>query len=105
MKLFEYAAAGLTVAATHSFRPGNVSLPTLCRAGSADAFARTVGRAFELAADAAGLATAREIARAQDWDAKAAELLRLVQQARAEQPLPGAVRADLPLLPVRNSWS
>ena len=105
MKLFEYAAAGLTVAATHAFRPGGVSLPTLCRATSPDDFAQAVGAAFEQAADAARIATARDIARAQDWHAKAAELLQLVQQARAESPLPRPGAVDMRLLPVRNSWN
>jgi len=108
MKLFEYAAAGLTVAASCSFRPGNV-MPSLSIAASEVDFARAVAAAFEQAGDSMQVARGCEVARAEDWNAKAAELMRLLQQARAENPSheSEAVRGpvDPPLLPVRNSWS
>jgi teichuronic acid biosynthesis glycosyltransferase TuaH len=105
MKLFEYAAAGLTVAASHAFHPGSVSLPTLCRASDPDDFARAVGAAFDMASDATRIVKAREIARAQDWNAKATELLRVVQQARAETARPPSMPEAAPLLPARSSWN
>jgi hypothetical protein len=107
MKLFEYAAAGLSVAASSAFRPGR-AMPSLCIAASRDGFASAVAAAFERAADAAEIARGREVARTEDWAAKAAELLRLMQHARAEanlQAAPGDSSVGEPLLPVRNSWS
>jgi teichuronic acid biosynthesis glycosyltransferase TuaH len=105
MKLFEYAAAGLAVAATCAFQPGRVSLPTLSLADSEAEFATAVGVAFERSADAARVTAAREIARAQDWNAKAAELLQLVQRGRAEAPLGDVPATDEPNLPVASPWS
>jgi hypothetical protein len=108
MKLFEYAAAGLAVAATCSFRTG-CDMPSLSVATSRADFARAVGAAFELSGDAARMASSCEVARAEDWNAKAAELMGLLLQARAERTPPEAedVRraVEEPLLPVRNSWS
>jgi glycosyltransferase involved in cell wall biosynthesis len=107
MKLFEYAAAGLPVAASSAFRPGR-AMPNLSIAGAHTDFARAVAAAFEHAADAGEIARAREVARAEDWAAKAAELLRLMQHARAEanlQDAPEGSAVGEPLLPVRNSWS
>jgi hypothetical protein len=55
------------------------------------------------------VARGREVSRAEDWNAKAVELMRLLQQAHAESTLkePDEARGsvDEPLLPVRNSWS
>jgi len=100
MKLFEYAAAGLAVAASCSFRPGG-AMPSLSIAASQADFARAVGAAFEQSSDPTQVARGREVSRAEDWSAKAAELMRLMQlQAPIER---GA--ADEPLLPVRNSWN
>ena len=108
MKLFEYAAAGLAVAATCSFRPGG-ALPNLSIAASRMDFARAVDAAFEQAGDATQVARGREISRSRDWNAKAAELMQLLQQARVESDLRAIddIRGpvDQPLLPVRNSWS
>jgi len=108
MKLFEYAAAGLAVAASCSFRPGS-AMPSLSVAASRADFAYTVGAAFEQASDAAQVARGREVARAEDWNAKAAELMRLLQHPRAESASQESdgIRASVgqPLLPVRNSWS
>jgi glycosyltransferase involved in cell wall biosynthesis len=105
MKLFEYAAAGLTIAATSSFRRGRAPMPTLSIAASPEDFARAVGAAFELSSDAALLGQARESARAEDWAVKAAELLRLMQQARAEAALHEPAAAEAPPLRMRNSWN
>jgi len=108
MKLFEYAAAGLAVAASCSFRPGG-AMPSLSIAASLPDFARAVGAAFEQAGDATQVARGREVSRAEDWNAKAAELMRLLQQAHAESTLQESaeVRGSIgePLLPVRNSWN
>lgn len=108
MKLFEYAAAGLAVAASSAFRPGGV-IPSLSIAATPAEFARAVGAAFELATDEAQVQRGRDVAHAEDWGAKAAELMRLLQQARTQDALQelidtrGAV--EEPLLPARNSWN
>jgi len=108
MKLFEYGAAGLAVAASCSFQPAG-AMPCLSIAATRTDFARAVGAAFELASDATQVARGREASRAEDWNAKAAQLTRLLTQARAENtlPQPDEVRGPLdgPLLPVRNSWN
>jgi hypothetical protein len=108
MKLFEYAAAGLSVAASSAFRPGGV-VPSLSIAGSPVDFPRAVRVAFELAADRAQVERGRAVARAEDWTVKAAELMRLLQLARAPValPEPAGVRSPVeePLLPVRSSWN
>ena len=107
MKLFEYAAAGLAVAASCSFRPG-AAMPSVSIAISEADFARAVGAAFEHAGDATQVARGREVSRAEDWNAKAAELMRILQQAHVGSALQEAtqhVSVDEPLLPVRNSWS
>ncbi len=83
MKLYEYAAAGLTVAATSTMRPGASFPPTLCVASDEDAFPAAVAHAFARAADEALVESAREHARAEDWNAKAGELLRLLEPAMA----------------------
>jgi hypothetical protein len=108
MKLFEYAAAGLAVAASCSFRPGS-AMPSLSIADSPADFARAVGAAFEQAGDETQVARGRERSRAEDWNAKAAQLMGLLQQARAGSALQESGEADgpvdEPLVPVRNSWS
>jgi glycosyltransferase involved in cell wall biosynthesis len=105
MKLFEYAAAGLAVAATQSFRQGRAVLPTLSLASTTEDFAQAVARSFELATDATAVAAAREAARAQDWGAKAGELMCLLQHGRADAPMPEAAADAAPLLPVPSSWN
>jgi teichuronic acid biosynthesis glycosyltransferase TuaH len=100
MKLFEYAAAGLAVAATATFTPGASAPPALVLAPAAQ-FAEAVREAFDLSRDATLVTAARAAARAQDWAAKAAELLRLLQAARAESSLRDPI-AEPALLPVRN---
>ena len=83
-------------------------MPSLSIAASPADFAHAVGAAFDLASDATQVARGREVSRAEDWNAKAAQLMRLLQQARAESALQQATQrgpVDEPLLPVRNSWN
>ena len=103
MKLYEYAAAGLCVAATSTLRPGASPLPTLCIAANGDAFATAVAQAFECAGDAALVQSARARARAEDWSAKASELLRLLQPASARAGVP--VPAGFASLAAGTTWS
>ncbi len=83
MKLYEYAAAGLAIAATSTLRSGASFPPTLCVAADEGAFPAAVAHAFVLAADESRVQRARELARAEDWNAKAGELLRLLEPAMA----------------------
>lgn len=104
MKLYEYAAAGLAIAATSALRPGALSPPTLCVAASDDAFPAAVAQAFERAADVSLVEQARELARSEDWSAKAGELLRLLEPAMKR----GDERAALGLAPpwaAGGTWS
>ena len=78
MKLFEYAAAGLCVAATSSLQAGASSLPTLRIAASDDAFATAVAQAFECAGDAALLERARDLARAAGLEREGGRVVALV---------------------------
>ena len=88
MKLYEYAAAGLCVAATSTLRAGASALPTLSVAGGDDAFPQAVAQAFAHATDASLIERARERASGEDWNAKAGELLRLLQPAaRGDEPV------------------
>ena len=84
-------------------------MPSLAIAASPTDFARAVGAAFELATDATQVTRGREVSRAEDWGAKAAELMSLLQHARVGSTLQGPVEnrgsVDEPLLPVRNSWN
>lgn len=105
MKLYEYAAAGLCVAATSSMRPGATLMPTLCVAGTEDSFPGAVTQAFERASDAALVVRARELARAEDWNAKADELLRLMQTATARGGAPAAVQQPAPPWTAGATWS
>jgi teichuronic acid biosynthesis glycosyltransferase TuaH len=104
MKLYEYAAAGLAIAATSTLRPGASFPPTLCVAADEDAFPAAVAHALVLAADESLVQRARELARAEDWNAKAGELLRLLEPAMAR----GDERAALGLAPpwaTGGTWS
>lgn len=104
MKLYEYAAAGLAIAATSTLRPGASFAPTLCVAADEDAFPAAVAHAFVLASDESRVQRARELARAEDWNAKAGELLRLLEPAMAR----GDERAALGLAPpwaAGGTWS
>jgi len=103
MKLYEYAAAGLCVAATSTLRPGASPIPTLRIAATDDAFATTVAQAFECAGDAAQVERARARARAEDWNAKASELLRLLQPISARSGVPAA--AEVASLAVGATWN
>ncbi len=102
MKLYEYAAAGLCMAATSSLRPGVSPVPTLCVAAADDGFPAAVAQAFERAGDAALVQRAREMARAEDWNAKADELLRLCQPATVRE-VPAA--AELASLAAGATWN
>ncbi len=104
MKLFEYAAAGLCVAATSTLRPGATPLPTLSVAISDDMFPAAVAQAFERANDAALIQRARSLARAEDWNAKAGELLRLMNAVTARGDEPATV-ALTPPLAAGSPWS
>jgi teichuronic acid biosynthesis glycosyltransferase TuaH len=104
MKLFEYAAAGLSIAATSTLRPGASSLPTLSVAASDDSFPAAVARAFELATDASSIQRARDLAHAEDWNAKAGELFRLLQPGTARGNEPAAVGLAPPLA-AGSPWS
>jgi teichuronic acid biosynthesis glycosyltransferase TuaH len=104
MKLYEYAAAGLTIAATSTLRPGASFPPTLCVAADEDAFPAAVAHAFAFAGDESLVRRARELARGEDWNAKAGELLRLLEPAMAR----GDERAALGLSPpwaAGGTWS
>jgi teichuronic acid biosynthesis glycosyltransferase TuaH len=104
MKLYEYAAAGLAIAATSTLRPGASSPPTLCVASGDAAFPEAVAQAFAHAADASLIQRARELSRAEDWNAKAGELLRLLEPAMTR----GDERAALGLAPpwaAGGTWS
>jgi glycosyltransferase involved in cell wall biosynthesis len=82
MKLYEYAAAGLAVAASFSEELQRRSLPTLCLARSDAEFTQAVRRAFELAADPVLVESASQYARKESWDGKAAYLLSLLPAVR-----------------------
>jgi len=103
MKLFEYAAAGLSIAATAD--SSAAAMPTLCVARTREEFATTAARAFELATDANLLAAGRERARAEDWHAKATQLMALLQPVRAEVPRAAATEAPPAMIPARDTWS
>jgi teichuronic acid biosynthesis glycosyltransferase TuaH len=87
MKLYEYAAAGLCVAATSSLRAGSSPIPTLCCSRTDAEFPAAVAQAFERAGDGPLVERARALARAEDWSAKASELLRLLQPATARSAM------------------
>lgn len=105
MKLYEYAAAGLCVAATSSMRPGAAAMPSLCVAGSEDSFAAAVAEAFERAGDAALVRRARELARAEDWNAKASELLRLLQPSATRGSVPASMRQPATPVTAGAPWN
>ncbi len=78
MKFYEYAAAGASVAATASEELERRHLPTLCVSRSEDEFHLAVAEAFERGKDASLVHDARELARLEEWQGKAMELLRLI---------------------------
>jgi len=81
MKLYEYAAAGLAVAANATDELERRALATLCLAPTERDFPKAVQAAFARATDAAAVHTAREQARAESWSGKAAALLHLIGEA------------------------
>jgi glycosyltransferase involved in cell wall biosynthesis len=81
MKLFEYAAAGLAVAATATTALRLQILPTLRLTDANCSFAGAVSEAFERAADAKLVNASREIANSECWTRKAQHLLDLVTKA------------------------
>jgi glycosyltransferase involved in cell wall biosynthesis len=80
MKFYEYAAAGLCVAAStsHELRRRR-QLPTLFLADSDDAFASTVMQAFDSSKSSERRAAASSIAKAESWQGKAEFLLELMR--------------------------
>jgi len=86
MKLYEYLAAGLTVAATSTEELRRRALPATSLAQSAYDFARAVASAFSMAQEPDILADARECARAQSWSEKASRIEELIAGAKS---LPG----------------
>jgi len=77
MKLFEYVAAGLPVAATGTAELRRVELTTLCLAPEPGTFASAVRQAFRCASDQSMLDAARTRAQGEDWSIKAQTLLRV----------------------------
>lgn len=77
MKLYEYAAAGLAVAATSTAELRSRDLATLCLASSAAAFPDAVAEAFARSANPSLVEAARSTAREQGWGIKASLLLSL----------------------------
>ncbi len=90
MKLYEYAAAGLTVAASATDELKRRDLVTLCLAPSEREFPKAVQAAFERAADTGAVRAALEQARVQSWSGKAAALLHLIGEARRGRPASGS---------------
>jgi len=90
MKLFEYAAAGLAIAATQA-SSHQAAMPSLSVAGDENLFADAVTGAFDLADDAVTLDAARSVARCESWTAKSNRLLDLIRGAQlgASDPHPG----------------
>lgn len=84
MKLFEYAAAGLAIAATPGLVMPSRRMASLCRARTDDEFPAKVAEAFARATDGEAISQAAEVARGQDWSAKADALLGLIRGAGAE---------------------
>jgi teichuronic acid biosynthesis glycosyltransferase TuaH len=78
MKLYEYVAAGLSIAATSTVELRRHSLATLCLSGKGTPFATAVSQAFDRARDLSLLNAARAAASNEDWAIKADTLLELV---------------------------
>jgi glycosyltransferase involved in cell wall biosynthesis len=96
MKLYEYAASGLTVAASDTAELTRRRLPTLCVCSSEEEFPRAVAAAFDLSHDGVRVAAAREIAGSQGWLGKAKELLSLIGSHQlALEPRDGGVTSSV----------
>jgi Glycosyl transferases group 1 len=81
MKLYEYAAAGLSIAATATAEIRQHALPTLCIAGDEKSFADAVRRAFDASSQASLVDAARTCAAAEGWLRKAGDLAQLAAAA------------------------
>jgi hypothetical protein len=81
MKLCEYAAADLIVAATTTPEIRGRRLPGVMLAESEELFPQAVRAAFAGAADANLIAAGRECARGESWLGKSRQLAQLAQQA------------------------
>jgi len=77
MKLYEYAAAGLAIAATSTPEIRRRKLPSLFTGIAESGFSRAVEEAFECAENPVVLDEGRDMARLQGWSMKAVELLSL----------------------------
>jgi glycosyltransferase involved in cell wall biosynthesis len=90
MKLYEYAAACLPIAATATDEIRQHTLPTLCPASDDRMFADAVRRAFECAVDPSVVNAGRERARDESWVSKARRLAELAVAARDGKNSAGA---------------
>jgi teichuronic acid biosynthesis glycosyltransferase TuaH len=84
MKLYEYAAAGLAIAATSTDELRRRTLPTLFLGRTAAEFVAAVGQAFDCAGNAALLDASRTLAFGESWAGKARELLDLATGAQPD---------------------
>jgi glycosyltransferase involved in cell wall biosynthesis len=82
MKLYEYAAAGMPVAASHTPELERRQLPTLFLGESSQAFAAAVSTAFSTVADKTKIRQGRDCARAEKWSLKAEALLALATKSQ-----------------------
>jgi glycosyltransferase involved in cell wall biosynthesis len=85
MKLYEYAAAGLAIAATATPELQARKLASLCLTDTANDFPAAVVAAFAKAKDAGVLEAARQGAQQEGWSVKADRLMDLIRQACASQ--------------------
>ena len=83
MKLYEYAAAGLSVAATATKELRGRDLPTLSLAEVEQDFGAAVHRAFIQAGDKTLLERGRLVAAREGWSSKAKEMLELLTAGAA----------------------
>jgi teichuronic acid biosynthesis glycosyltransferase TuaH len=90
MKLYEYAAAGLPIAATSTDEIRQHTLPTLHLAADDQTFAEAVSGAFACSLDPSRVNAGRECARDESWISKARRLAELAVQARDGRNAAGA---------------
>ena len=81
MKLYEYSAAGLTVAATETEEMRRRQLPGMCLAPDEDDFANAVSGALRNARSDVTLGACRAVAQRESWQAKTQRLLALAEDA------------------------
>nr|MDP9114717.1 glycosyltransferase [Acidobacteriota bacterium] len=82
MKLYEYAAAGLTVAATNTPELSRRALSTLSLSEDDLGYEAAVRRAFRQAADTALVELGRQEAARESWASKTTHLLDILQASR-----------------------